>query len=531
MRVEAAPPLKTANPPAPTAARGRWRGLRVLRRWLARRYGPLAPYGFGLVGLYTLFLALAEVLSFGRAERSWALLIATGVAAALFLAMIGLFVWNLWSALRAMADRDLAGALRQIVLFAGLAGLLLLFLPRLFSKDVLSYIMYGRAFGAYGLNPYTTDPVNVQFDYNFRLIDWHFTGSVYGPAWTLLCTGLYKVLAPLATTHIWGYVVGFRALGLGFHLANTVLIWDILGRLRPRWRVAGTLFYAWSPLALIEFAGNAHNDAALVCFLLLAVAAHLRKRPGLVALFLALSVLTKFITLLIVPAYLLLLWRQEPDLRARLRAWGRAAAIGLAAFALLWLPFYEALRHPLFLVGSAAASEYDNSLLEVAYLALRQVFAAVLPAGQGDQVANLLVKTLSRAIFVVAWAVLTWRTRDTRGWLTASFWIFFAYLVFGTGWFWPWYVTWLVALAPLVGGRRATALTLTFSASVLVIYVLWGNQLPYDRGNVYPIHNLVAFGLPLLVLWLQLRRGRPASGTANAPPRRRGRAWSPAGRL
>jgi hypothetical protein len=39
-----------------------------------------------------------------------------------------------------------------------------------------------------------------------------------------------------------------------------------------------------------------------------------------------------------------------------------------------------------------------------------------------------------------------------------------------------------------------------------VLYVMWGNQLPFDRGSVLPLHNFVAFGLPLLVLWLQLRR-------------------------
>ena len=103
--------------------------------------------------------------------------------------------------------------------------------------------------------------------------------------------------------------------------------------------------------------------------------------------------------------------------------------------------------------------------------------------------------------------MLTWRSRDLTSWIRGSFWILFTYLVLATPWFWPWYVTWLVGLAPIVGGRRSTAATLTFSASVLVLYVMWGNQLPFDRGSVLPLHNFVAFGLPLLVLWLQLRRG------------------------
>lgn len=514
-----APPLGAERGPrrATPPRRRPGRGVRVLRRWLARRYGRLAPHGAALVLLYATFIGFAQLLSFGRVERGVALMVGVALAGLLFLGMIAVLVLTLWHALRDTVGRSLPDGWRSILVFTALVGGLLLFLPRLFSKDVFSYIMYGRAFGAYGLNPYTTDPVNVQFDYNFRLIDWHYAGSVYGPVWTLLCTALYKLLAPLVTTHIWGYVVGFRVLALLFHLGNTLLLWDILGRLRPREQVAGTLFYAWNPLTLIEFPGNTHNDVALIFFLLAAVAAHLRRRPGLVALLLTLSVLTKFITLLLIPAYLLLVWRQAGNWRAALVAWGRAALIGGSAFALLWAPFRDALRHPFFLLGSSAASAYDNSLLEVVYWSLRHLFATVLPPARGNELANLLVKTVGRLAFLAIWAVLTWRVRDTTSWLMSAFWIFFAYLVLATPWFWPWYVTWLVALAPLTGGRRATAATLAFSASVLVIYLLWGNQLPFDRGSLYPLHNIVAFGLPLLVLWLQLRRPGAASEPVYAP--------------
>ncbi|MGN6755644.1 MAG: hypothetical protein ACTHMJ_04555 [Thermomicrobiales bacterium] len=489
--------------------------LTVWRRWLALRFGPVAPHGVLLVALYAMFALLARLISFGRVQRSTALVVIVVLVAALFVVMVGLFVRALWAALRGTCGRELPGSLRPILAATLGAGLCLVTLPRLFSKDVLSYLVYGRAFGAYGLNPYTTNPINMQYDFNFRLIDWHDAVSVYGPVWTLLCTALYKVVHPFATTHVWGYVVGFRLLALAFHLGSVVLVWQILGRLRPREQVAGTIFYAWNPLTLIEFAGNGHNDAALVFFLLAALAAHTaeRRRPALVELCLALSVLTKFITLLIVPAYALLLWRSAPDLRARLIAWGKAVGIGLAACVLLWAPFAAALRHPGFLVTSSAASAYDNSLLELVYWSLRHLFAAVLPAARSDELENTIVKTLGRLAFVVIWGVLTWRARSTARFIHASFWILFAYLVLATPWFWPWYVTWLVALAPLTSERRATAATLTFSASVLVLYVLWGNQLPYDRGSMYPIHNIVAFGLPLLVLWLQLRRG----GAENEP--------------
>jgi hypothetical protein len=525
---------RTANPAVTGGAARRGGGhLARVRRRIVARWGPIAPHGFATVGLYLVFAVLARIVSFGRVERNALLYVTVGLAMALFVAMVGLLVRALWVALRATSGREVPGGWRPILLTTLGAGLALLTLPRLFSKDVLSYLVYGRAFGAYGLNPYTTTPANMQFDFNFRLIDWHDVVSVYGPVWTLLCTALYKVIAPLAATNIWGYIVAFRGLGLAFHLGNAALIWYILGRVRPRDQVAGTILYAWNPLPLIEFAGNGHNDAGLVFFLLAAVAAQVaeRRRPWLVTLCLTLSVLTKFITLLVVPAYALMLWRTTPAApgrwisRARILAWARAGIVALAAFAILWAPFAAALRDPLFLLNSSAASKYDNSLLQLLYWSLRGLFAAVLPAARSHELANTLVMGAGRLAFLVIWLVLTWRSRDLTSWIRGSFWILFAYLVLATPWFWPWYVTWLVGLAPLVGGRRATAATLTFSASVLVLYVLWGNQLPFDRGSVLPLHNFVSFGLPLLVLWLQLRR----DGAADEPIYAR-REAEPAGR-
>jgi hypothetical protein len=507
-----------AAPAAEAAGAGDGGAIPALYRRAAERWGRLAAYGGLTVACYALFALLARLISFGRVEPGILLYLAVMGAGAIFVAMIALLARTLWVALRGTADLADPAARRTILLTALAAGLCLITVPRLFSKDVLSYLVYGQAFGVYGLNPYTTSPNHMQFDFNFRLIDWHDSVSVYGPVWTLLCTALYKVTAPLATSHIWGYIVGFRALGLAFHLGNAALIWSILGRLRPRQRIAGTLFYAWNPLALIEFAGNGHNDAGLVFFLLAAIAAHLapRRRPWLVALFLTLSILTKFITLLVVPAYLLLLWRTTPAApgrwfsRARVAAWAQAGAVAVATFAIFWAPFASALRNPTFLLDATAMSRYDNSLLQLVFWVVRSLLDLVLPSDLSTQLAGQGVKLVGRAVFLILWVVMTWRTRNTDSWLRASFWILFGYLVLATPWFWPWYVTWLVALAPLVATRLATAVTLTFSVSVLVIYVMWGNILPFDRGSVYPIHNIVAFGLPLLMLWLQLRRHGPS---------------------
>ncbi|MGN6562495.1 MAG: hypothetical protein ACTHMU_07535, partial [Thermomicrobiales bacterium] len=49
--------------------------LTVWRRWLALRFGPVAPHGVLLVALYATFALLARLISFGRVQRSTALVV------------------------------------------------------------------------------------------------------------------------------------------------------------------------------------------------------------------------------------------------------------------------------------------------------------------------------------------------------------------------------------------------------------------------------------------------------------------------
>ena len=77
-----------------------------------------------------------------------------------------------------------------------------------------------------------------------------------------------------------------------------------------------------------------------------------------------------------------------------------------------------------------------------------------------------------------------------------------------------------VAFIPGISGLLFRQFAVAVSVSVLIFYVLWGNQLPFDRGSLYPLHNLVAFGLPLAVLWLQLRQPGAASEPVYAARKR-----------
>jgi len=92
-------------------------------------------------------------------------------------------------------------------------------------------------------------------------------------------------------------MVGFECVTVGALMA--MLRW----MRRPS---AEVLLYAWCPLAVWEIAGSGHVDAAVLCFVTLALVARWRDWPVLTGLLLGCAVMTKFYPLVLLPA----LWKR-----------------------------------------------------------------------------------------------------------------------------------------------------------------------------------------------------------------------------
>ncbi|MBZ2183536.1 MAG: hypothetical protein K7J46_02420 [Bryobacter sp.] len=175
--------------------------------------------------------------------------------------------------------------------------LLCFFPPALFSDDVLRYEWEARTMLS-GLNPYLTTPREMAA-INLRIPGYDFA-AVYGP-W-------------LEAVHALVFAAGLplKASGAAAELLLLVLV-ARQGMAFERW-----LLLAWSPLSIVEFWLNGHNDAWLILFLYLGLWS-----VGLVSWgFLAMAVLTKWW-----PALLMPVW------------WARAYSLpGMAAFAALLIP-------------------------------------------------------------------------------------------------------------------------------------------------------------------------------------------------
>jgi alpha-1,6-mannosyltransferase len=381
---------------------------------------------------------------------------------------------------------------------AAVMGLTLALLPSLPSDDVFSYILYGRISAVHNANPLIATPADFPNDPFLSLVYWQTTRSVYGPVWL----GLSDVVTRLAQAlggSLAVYVALFKLVGLLAHLANVALVWAILGRigqLTPGRRLAGTLFYAWSPLCLLEFSASAHNDAVMLTFLLLGIYALTRGWEVAGLALIGLAIATKLTPVALLPLFgSYVAWRE----RAAGATWARVARelawrAGVVALTLIVTvaPLWAGPKTLGALLFSPPAQQLDNSLIEAVSWPLRWLAqgALGLSVDQARAVVETGLKALALVVFAALWLWEFRRTRTLGGTLTAWGWALLWYALVASGWFWPWYVTWVVALAAVAPWGRLQVATALLAGGALTLY----GFIPLQASLVYGYRSFVAFG-------------------------------------
>jgi hypothetical protein len=251
------------------------------------------------------------------------------------------------------------------------------------------------------------------------------------------------------------------------------------------------LFYIWNPLLLVEFGANGHNDVVMITFVLLAFWLHLRGMWRMAALALGLATLVKLLALLFVPGYLwLLLWEgyRAAGMRnavARLAAGAlrgaQALAIMAAAWAVLYIPFWEGVQTLRVLVSGPANRWYLHTLGEnvvqhgPSFVANIAPWFGVRDTGPEFQAQVRVYIEENFKVWLMPLAgliaiLVTWRARTFERALTAWGWVVFAAIIV-QAWFWPWYVSWLIAPAALSSSVRLRTAALIFCTSSLLHYI------------------------------------------------------------
>lgn len=182
--------------------------------------------------------------------------------------------------------RSIALSLSTVLIGAIVFRFLLLPFPPLTSDDPFRYLWDGLI-QHHGHNPYHHIPSDPRFAHLHGLEecrrmnsrDYH---SVYPP----LAQAAYFLAASVRP---WGFHASFVLLKLLYMLPEIAGMWALSRMVRPR----ELMLYAWNPVVILAVVGQAHNEVAVVGFLLLFLLAMQCRKPGAASLALAAAGLLK----------------------------------------------------------------------------------------------------------------------------------------------------------------------------------------------------------------------------------------------
>jgi hypothetical protein len=336
-------------------------------------------------------------------------------------------------------------------------------IPVVTSQDIFSYIIYTRMSVLYHLNPLTTLPIAIRHDALYPYVYWVHQPSAYGPTWVIM-TNLLQGIALL--------VLSLRFTGLLLHLSSALLIWSISGQLQhlngplssssQNNRMLALLAFAWNPLLLFEACVNAHNDTAILFFVLLAIWALIPRAKGalgfaaLAALLFAIAVGLKITMVVLFPGLLLFLWAQNAR---RILSLSVITVTFVGTIILLYAPFWQhGAVLQLFQVNPAAFHTINTPYeFLIRLIASINGFYVVPYSLSKSAPIERIAHGVSILIFVIVYGIMCVRALlpasrlrtlpELIRWL-AIVWLLFCLV--GAPWFWPWYLITFFGLHALI---------------------------------------------------------------------------------
>ena len=411
--------------------------------------------------------------------------------------------------------------LRFVWLAGGVFGLILLFSYPQTAIDILVYAIRTRGWALYDLSPFLVSPdAFPATDLWLSLAgEWANAASPYGPIWEWLSLGAFY----LSGGSYLGHLFALKIIGLLAYLGSAVMVYLILRHIRPQWAVAGLAFFAWNPLVLFESVQNAHNDILMVFFMLVVIWAYTylieKLKIWLVLIFIlafAASILVKFVTLLVLPFFLLGLAQRQPTWIRRILI---VILFGFAILALsiiVMAPFWPGWDQWAVLRAGRGAG---RSLAALMVLLLRQFTGST---NQAFDYTNGLIYLIFGCIYLWGlWRVAGRGRKCFQGTainleaaqvtpLLVSFYVFFWYALFVSSVFHAWYLLWCMPLAALLIPQMrplSGSLILSLMALLIIPYYetvrVW---IPYLNQNHVLGH---AIGVPLLLVPVLLAIWKP----------------------
>ena len=302
------------------------------------------------------------------------------------------------------ADGTLPRRWMSLIWGAGILFRLTVFpLDPMLSEDLNRYRWQGKLQAAGG-NPYTEVPQDPRWeslrDATYPSVNRKDLPSVYGPVLERFYAAYYRLvsaLQPDVRSQVWWFKAPFALFEIAVAMALGGLL-TAMG-LPSQW----LLIYLWSPLTIVEFWAQGHNDAVAVLFMVLALTAALKQRWVWGWTWLTLAALTKFWPAILFPFFLV--QRDGGHLRFRHRA---ALVFIPIALAVSW-PYLDGIsKVEEILAGFVGGWRNNDSLYSLIYWAVGEDFNA----------GTTWVKRLLAGGLVLLWANHLWGRSPWRklGW-------------------------------------------------------------------------------------------------------------------
>lgn len=334
--------------------------------------------------------------------------------------------------------------------FGGVFAFTMAFVYPITAIDVYNYIAESLVLVQYHANPIIVPAATYSNDPLISLAGgWTYYPAPYGP----LCLIIDALPTKIVGRNLLANLLFIKLMFASMLILEAYLVYKILSRLAPKLALAGTLFIAWNPYALMEFSANSHNDIAMMLFVLLAILALVHDRPVLAFALLVTSALVKFATLPLLPLFLIYGITHQPTMRKRMTYLALALLSALVIIIPIYGPFWQGFEtfHSLLFQDQ----RYQSS------------FATMLADTVSGQMTQDQAKLLGRVLFAIIYLYALYLSRKRlTDMLLACFITFFFFIALAVSNFEVWYAIWPMMLAILLPSPVVSLSMLIFAYGV-----------------------------------------------------------------
>jgi len=352
--------------------------------------------------------------------------------------------------------------------------------------------MYSHIAGVLQINPYTSIPSWFPDVRIFHWIHpiWQNAPSIYGPAWIDLTLPLARAVANASEID---KVLAYKALVNVGHLCGVGVLAYVVHRLRPGHELEAVVMYAWNPLIVFEFGGNGHNDAVMVAVMLLGLALYVTSARWLGIVTVAVSMLLKMTSLFLLPFYAMA-WAREQSTWLRFFGVGILATLTVPVIVVsFYYPWWSGIETVGPIISWSQGPMINNYVPDTLALYLtRRELAEGTSLVDPNQILERWrdsIKWVGRIILIVWCAVELWRVRGPLGIAGAGARVMMIFLLAVNTWVLPWYFSWPLALAIVLGWESTTAkvlIGLSLSAPTVMYYHHFWH--PYMSDTTYLLY-------------------------------------------